>query len=111
MVDKEMVGHVFNNLLKNAIQAIPEGRKGMIIVKIYHNVTDVIISITDNGVGIPEKNRDKLFNVNFTTKTKGMGLGLLVVKNVVDQAKGKIEFRSENGDGTTFLVSFPLIKD
>ena len=111
MVDKEMVGHVFNNLLKNALQAIPKGRKGIITVKIYHNVTDVIISVTDNGVGIPEQNKDKLFNVNFTTKTKGMGLGLLVVKNVVDQAKGAIEFNSKEGVGTTFLVSFPLIKN
>ena len=51
-----------------------------------------------------------LFTVNFTTKTKGMGLGLMVVKNVVEQANGNIEFHSELGEGTTFLVSFPLIK-
>ena len=108
MVDKEMIGHVFNNLLKNAIQAIPDDRKGDILVKIYHNVTDVMVSVTDNGIGIPDKNRDKLFNVNFTTKTKGMGLGLLVVKNVVDQAKGKIEFYSQVDNGSTFIVSFPM---
>ena len=110
MVDKEMIGNVFNNLLKNAIQAIPADRKGEIYVKVYHNVTDVIVSVADNGVGIPEENKDKLFTVNFTTKTKGMGLGLMVVKNVVEQANGNIEFHSELGEGTTFLVSFPLIK-
>lgn len=110
VVDKEMIGHVFNNLLKNAIQAIPEDRKGEISVKIYHNMTDVIISVSDNGIGIEEENKDKLFTVNFTTKTKGMGLGLMVVKNVVDQAKGRIEFRSEEGEGTTFFVYFPLMK-
>ena len=109
LVDKEMVGNVFNNLLKNAIQAIPEGRKGHIDVEIYHNTTDVIISISDNGVGIPEENRDQLFNVNFTTKTKGMGLGLLVVKNVVEQANGTIDFHSKLGMGTKFIISFPLI--
>lgn len=110
LVDKEMIGHVFNNLLKNAIQAIPESRKGKILVKIYHNVTDVIISIADNGIGIPYENMSKLFNVNFTTKVKGMGLGLLVVKNVVDQANGTIDFHSQEGKGTTFIVSFPLKK-
>jgi nitrogen fixation/metabolism regulation signal transduction histidine kinase len=111
LVDKEMIGHVFNNLLKNAIQAIPDDRKGEISVKIYHNDTNVIICVADNGIGIPEENKDKLFTVNFTTKTKGMGLGLMVVKNVVDQAKGTIEFSSEEGIGTTFIVSFPLLKD
>ena len=110
LVDKEMIGHVFNNLLKNAIQAIPEDREGEISVKIYHGVTDVIISVSDNGVGISEENRDKLFTVNFTTKTKGMGLGLMVVKNVVDQAKGSICFNSVENEGTTFIVSFPLKK-
>ena len=110
MVDKEMIGNVFNNLLKNAIQAIPEDRKGEISVKIYHNVTSVIVSVADNGIGIPEENKDKLFAVNFTTKTKGMGLGLTVVKNVVDQANGDIEFYSEVGVGTTFVLSFPLIQ-
>ena len=108
-VDKEMIGHVFNNLLKNAIQAIPDGREGEISVKIYHDVTNVIISVSDNGVGIPDENKDKLFTVNFTTKTKGMGLGLIVVKNVVDQANGKVEFRSEEGEGSTFFISFPMI--
>lgn len=110
LVDKEMIGHVFNNLLKNAIQAIPEGREGKISVKIYHNITDVIVSVSDNGVGIPKENKDKLFNVNFTTKTKGMGLGLLIVKNVVDQAKGTIQFNSVENEGTTFIVSFPFQK-
>jgi signal transduction histidine kinase len=111
MVDKEMIGNVFNNLLKNAIQAIPEDRKGEISVKIYHNVTSVIVSVADNGIGIPEENKDKLFTVNFTTKTKGMGLGLMVVKNVVDQANGSIEYSSEYGVGTTFIVSFPMLNN
>ncbi len=110
LVDKEMIGHVFNNLLKNAIQAIPENMEGNISVNINHDTTDVVVSVTDNGIGIPEANKDKLFTVNFTTKTKGMGLGLVIVKNVVDQAKGKIEFHSEEGKGTIFLVHFPLIK-
>lgn len=110
LVDKEMIGHVFNNLLKNAIQSIPEGREGEIFVKVYHNITDVIVSVKDNGIGISDENKDKLFNVNFTTKTKGMGLGLLVVKNVVDQAKGNISFNSTENEGTTFIVSFPLNK-
>ena len=110
LVDKEMIGHVFNNLLKNAIQEIPNEREGKILVKIYHNVSEVIVSVKDNGIGIPNENKDKLFNVNFTTKTKGMGLGLLIVKNVVDQANGTISFNSIENEGTTFIVSFPLQK-
>jgi len=110
LVDKEMIGHVFNNLLKNAIQSIPQERRGEVVVKIYHNITDVIVSVKDNGVGIPEENREKLFNVNFTTKTKGMGLGLIVVKNVVEQAKGTIDFNTVVDEGTTFIASFPLQK-
>ena len=110
LVDKEMIGSVFNNLLKNAIQSIPSDREGEIFVKIYHNITDVIVSVKDNGIGIPDENREKLFDVNFTTKTKGMGLGLIVVKNVVEQAKGTIDFNSIEGEGTTFIVSFPLHK-
>ena len=110
LVDKEMIGSVFNNLLKNAIQSIPSDREGEILVKIYHNITDVIVSVKDNGIGIPDENREKLFDVNFTTKTKGMGLGLIVVKNVVEQAKGTIDFNSIEGEGTTFIVSFPLHK-
>ncbi len=110
LVDKEMIGHVFNNLLKNAIQAIPREREGEISVKIYHNITDVIVSVKDNGIGIPDENREKLFDVNFTTKTKGMGLGLIVVKNVVEQAKGTIDFNTVVDEGTTFIVSFPLQK-
>ena len=96
--------------MKNAIQSIPSDREGEILVKIYHNITDVIVSVKDNGIGIPDENREKLFDVNFTTKTKGMGLGLIVVKNVVEQAKGTIDFNSIEGEGTTFIVSFPLHK-
>lgn len=110
LVDKEMIGNVFNNLLKNAIQAIPKDREGEVIVKIYHDITNIIVSVKDNGVGIATADRDKIFNINFTTKTKGMGLGLLVVKNVVDQAGGNITFNSIEGEGTTFIVSFPIVR-
>ena len=108
LVDREMIGHVFNNLLKNAIQAIPNNQEGEISVKIFHDSSNVMISVIDNGIGIPEENKDKLFNVNFTTKTKGMGLGLIVVKKVIDQAKGRIDFHSIVGEGSTFVVTLPL---
>lgn len=110
LVDREMIGHVFNNLLKNAIQSIPDGREGKISVDISHNQSEVIINVIDNGCGITDENRDKLFNVNFTTKVHGMGLGLIVVKKVIDQAKGTIDFYSTEGKGTTFVVKFPLKK-
>ena len=110
LVDREMIGNVFNNLLKNAIQSIPDSKEGKVSVEISHNESEVTINVTDNGCGISEENKDKLFNVNFTTKVHGMGLGLIVVKKVIDQAKGSINFYSDEGEGTTFVVKFPLKK-
>ena len=108
LVDKEMIGHVFSNLLKNAIQAVPKDRMGRIDVSIRCDNTNVYISILDNGEGILEENKDKIFDVNFSTKIYGMGLGLVVVKNVIEQAGGTIIFNSTYGEGSEFVVSLPL---
>jgi nitrogen fixation/metabolism regulation signal transduction histidine kinase len=110
MADRDLVISMFSNLINNAIQAIPNERKGDIVVNIYHNLSSVIISVVDNGIGISEENKDKIFNVNFTTKIHGMGLGLRLVKNVVDQAGGSVDFHSVEGEGSTFIVSFPIHK-
>jgi signal transduction histidine kinase len=105
--DKEQILRVFNNLIKNAIQAIPEDRKGKIMVSLKKEKMQFLISVSDNGNGIDEDVLDKIFVPNFTTKTGGMGLGLAMVKNIVETANGRIWFETKAGFGTTFFVSLP----
>jgi len=105
--DKEQILRVFNNLIKNANQAIPEDRKGKIMVALKKEKMQCLISVSDNGNGIDEEVLDKIFVPNFTTKTGGMGLGLAMVKNIVETANGRIWFETKAGFGTTFFVSLP----
>ncbi|MGQ0827619.1 MAG: ATP-binding protein [Bacteroidota bacterium] len=105
LADKEQLLRVFNNLLKNAVQAIPENKEGKINVILKTEKQQVLISITDNGMGIKDDVLDKIFVPNFTTKTGGMGLGLAMVKNILESSGGKIWFITKSGIGTTFYVS------
>ncbi|MBU0764774.1 MAG: GHKL domain-containing protein, partial [Bacteroidetes bacterium] len=109
--DKEQILRVFNNLIKNAIQAIPSGKNGLITISLQENVDTVIVAVQDNGTGISDELKESLFIPNFTTKTSGMGLGLAMVKNIVEGAGGNIWFDTETGRGSTFYVEFPLIND
>ncbi len=68
----------------------------------------ILVSISDNGEGIPEKMQSKIFIPNFTTKSSGTGLGLAMSKTIVEQAKGKIWFDTREGEGTTFYVELPI---
>jgi two-component system, NtrC family, nitrogen regulation sensor histidine kinase NtrY len=106
--DKDQLLRVFNNLIKNGIQAIPEGRHGKIIVELEKQNENYLISIIDNGSGIPEELREKIFNPNFTTKTTGMGLGLAMVKNIVTSHEGEITFDTKEGEGTCFVVKLKI---
>jgi signal transduction histidine kinase len=105
--DKEQLTQVFNNVLKNAIQAIPAERKGEINIQLTETETQVRVTIQDNGCGIPDDIRDKLFIPNFTTKSSGMGLGLAIVNNIVESSGGKIWFETQLNEGSTFFVEFP----
>lgn len=105
--DKEQLLRVFNNLIKNAAQAIPEERKGKIVVALNQEKQHFLISVTDNGNGINDDVLDKIFVPNFTTKTGGMGLGLAMVKNIIETINGRIWFETKTGTGTTFYVSLP----
>jgi len=105
--DPEQLVQVFNNLLKNAIQAIPGKRMGKILVNLQQNATQVIVDITDNGMGIVDEAHDKLFAPNFTTKTTGMGLGLAISKNIIELSGGTITFSTRLNKGTTFTVTLP----
>jgi two-component system, NtrC family, nitrogen regulation sensor histidine kinase NtrY len=99
---------VFNNLIKNALQAIPGDKQGVIKIKLAIVDNACEISFQDNGSGIANDRQTRIFSPNFTTKTAGMGLGLAMVKNIIDNSSGRIWFETEPGKGTTFFVSLPL---
>ncbi|MFW6268384.1 MAG: sensor histidine kinase, partial [Marinilabiliaceae bacterium] len=107
--DAEQLLGVFNNLINNAIQSIPRDRVGRIMISTSVENDKVLITVTDNGKGITEETREKMFQPNFTTKTSGMGLGLAIVKGVVETAGGKIWFDTETDRGTTFYIQLPVV--
>lgn len=106
--DREQLSRAIINLIKNAIQSIPEARKGKIIIKLSKNEQMAVIAVSDDGAGIPVELRDKLFSPSFTTKTSGMGLGLAIVKNIVENFSGRVWFETELGKGTTFYIEIPV---
>jgi nitrogen fixation/metabolism regulation signal transduction histidine kinase len=106
--DPNQILRVFNNLIKNALQAIPDDRQGIIRIKLVITGDSCDISFQDNGTGIAGDQQTRIFSPNFTTKTAGMGLGLAMVKNIIDNSAGRIWFETVPGKGTTFFVSLPL---
>jgi len=106
--DKEQLSRVFINLLKNGIQSIPDNRQGKVGISLVLNGKMVRISITDNGKGIPEELQSKLFTPSFTTKSSGMGLGLSIVKNIIESFGGNITFKTKVNHGTTFIFELPV---
>ncbi len=107
MDDKQML-QVLNNLFRNAIQAIPSDRKGDVRVSLKTQDGYVVITVADNGCGISEANKERMFQPNFTTKTSGMGLGLAIVKNILISAGGDIWFESVENEGSEFFVKIPI---
>ncbi|WP_147677723.1 sensor histidine kinase [Algibacter pacificus] len=107
--DRTQLIRVVTNLVKNAIQAMPEKEDPKIQIHIGINGGNVVLTVSDNGSGVLEENRNKLFEPKFTTKTSGMGLGLAMVRNIVETYNGKISFESEPDRGTVFKVVFPQI--
>jgi nitrogen fixation/metabolism regulation signal transduction histidine kinase len=106
--DREQLSRAIINLIKNGIQSIPENIVGEINIFLSRRDHMAVISVTDNGTGIPEELRDKLFSPSFTTKTSGMGLGLAIVKNIVENFAGKIWFETDMEKGTTFFLEIPV---
>lgn len=107
MFDRTQLIRVVTNLVKNAIQSIPESRIPKIDVELFSENNDVIFTVSDNGIGVTEENISKVFEPKFTTKTSGMGLGLPMIKNIVETYNGSITFVSQENEGTTFKVTFP----
>ncbi|MHA7130038.1 ATP-binding protein [Algoriphagus namhaensis] len=108
MGDDQLFGRVITNLIINGIQSVDEGMQPLIKVWLWLSDTAVFLEITDNGKGIPEELRDKIFIPNFSTKTQGSGLGLAIAKSGVETAGGKIWFETQTDVGTTFYLTFPL---
>ena len=103
--DSYYLNRILSNLVTNAIQAMPQG--GKLIIQTKKDGEDVLLSVKDTGVGIPENIKDKMFTLMFTTKSKGQGFGLPVVKRMVESLGGTVTFESEVGKGTTFTVRLP----
>ena len=104
--DKEQLLRVFNNLIKNAIQAIADENQGKINIHLHKEKANLIVSIADNGKGISDEEKKLIFVPNFTTKSGGMGLGLSMVKSIVESMHGTINFESTENVGTTFTIIF-----
>lgn len=109
--DKTQMNRLFTNLFTNAVQATKAGEVCKITVDEKREQDKIIISIKDNGEGIPEEICANIFVPNFTTKSSGTGLGLAMCKGIVEQAKGDIWFETQIGEGSVFFVSLPLLDD
>jgi signal transduction histidine kinase len=110
-IDRTQLIRIITNLVKNAIQSIPdEQEEKKVLVSVNEVENDVIITVEDNGIGIESNNIEHVFEPKFTTKTSGMGLGLGIIKNIIENYKGTITFETELGKGTTFFVSLPIVK-
>ncbi len=107
LADESLLVRTFNNLLLNAIQAVPASRKPHLKVALQVKEEEVYISISDNGSGIPEDIRSKVFIPNFSTKYTGSGIGLAVAKKGIESAGGRIWFETEEEKGTTFYIALP----
>ncbi|HET7360938.1 MAG TPA: ATP-binding protein, partial [Salinimicrobium sp.] len=105
--DRTQLIRVITNLVKNAVQAVEGVQNPAIIVSVSEEENLVWIRISDNGKGISEENKEKIFEPKFTTKSSGMGLGLAMVKHIVENYNGGISLTSKLNKGTIFKVYFP----
>ncbi|HNX06049.1 MAG TPA: ATP-binding protein [Bacteroidales bacterium] len=106
--DRNQIIRVMNNVLTNAIQAIGKDQNGFIEIELNKLENKAIVIVRDNGSGISEEMKPRIFTPNFSTKSEGMGLGLAIVKAIIENSGGKIGFESEEKKGTTFYIELPL---
>ena len=107
-IDRTQMVRIITNLIKNALEACELIKEPKVQVIIEKKKKEVLISVIDNGEGISKELKNKIFEPKFTTKTSGMGLGLGMVKNLVDSYDGRMSVRSKIDTGTTFSITFPL---
>ena len=95
------------NLVKNAIQSISDEQTGLVELIVTHDNESIYISVKDNGSGMTEEQSEKIFLPYFSTKISGMGLGLPLVKNMIENRGGKISFNTNLNVGTVFIITLP----
>ncbi len=108
MLDLAKIRRVFSIIIKNAVEAMPNGGSLAIVTRVEGN--KVLASLSDNGVGIPEAAREKIFVAFGLKKKGGFGLGLAAAKRIVEAHGGDISFESDVGKGTKFTVAIPTNK-
>ena len=106
-MDKIYLSRIITNLVANSRQAKHDDRENIINLDVEQRQKRVLITVHDNGTGIPEELYDRIFEPNFTSKTSGTGLGLTMVRKMVEDYKGEISVKSELGKGSTFTISLP----
>ena len=107
VADKNQLIRVFTNLIKNAVQAIPSEKNGTVEITVTTKDNNFEIVVKDNGIGINEEQKNHIFTPSFTTKNKGMGLGLAMVKNIIENIDGTIRFESIPNETTSFIMEIP----
>ena len=105
LTDPDLLKRMIGNLVMNAVQAMPDG--GDLVVNGCREADTVVLTVEDNGVGIPEGVKPKLFTPLFTTKSKGQGFGLADVKRITEALNGTITFESQKSKGTKFIIRLP----
>ncbi len=105
VADSTFINRIMYNLVNNAVQAMPKG--GKLTIHAFKEARDTVLTVKDTGVGIPEAVKGKLFTPMFTTKSKGQGFGLAVIKRMTESLGGSVSFESQEGKGTIFTVRLP----
>lgn len=108
LLDKDQINQVITNLVKNALQATENTPRPLIEISSVVQNKQIVISVKDNGCGIPKHLQSQIFEPKFTTKTTGSGLGLAIIKSIIHSYKGSIELFSEEGKGAKFVITLPL---
>jgi len=107
-VDANQIEQVLINLIQNALDAMPKG--GWLTIHARRENNFLAVTITDTGCGIPDTIKNKIFDPLFTTKPKGMGLGLAISSNIIQRHEGSIDLKSTEGEGASFTVKLPITK-
>src|SRR5690606_10307317 len=99
------------NLIKNAVQAVDTKEKGVVEILLKRDGDGFLVRVKDTGSGIKKEDLNKIFVPNFTTKSRGMGLGLAMSKNIVEYSQGRIWFESIEDVGSSFYVWLPMVRE
>ncbi len=111
MAEANQLKQVFINIIKNAVEAIPNDRRGKVSISLNRKDGGALVVVSDNGTGMDPERIETIGEPFYSTKEKGTGLGLAICKKIIEKHKGKIVFHSEKQKGTVVEISLPLIKE